>query len=127
MNAVIDESLLTSFQEDVQKAVLEIFDGKGLPAFQQSLREGMNRICCTNQQRVMEWIDNQQRQDPSLREGWVNVRRDPKKIGSPFGEVRYERTLFSNKKRKVHAYLADLFVGYKLHQRLDSLLEADFL
>src|SRR5690606_20197818 len=64
---------------------------------------------------------------PSLREGWVIVRRDPKTIGSPFGEVRYERTLFRNKKRKVHAYLADRLVGYKPHQRLDSLLEADLL
>lgn len=127
MYAVFDESLLTSFQEVVQKAVLEIFDGNGMPAFQQSLREGMNRICCTIQQRVMEWIDNQLRQDPSLREGWVIVRRDPKTIGSPFGEVRYERTLFRNKKRKVHAYLADRLVGYKPHQRLDSLLEADLL
>jgi len=63
MYAVFDESLLTSFQEVVQKAVLEIFDGNGMPAFQQSLREGMNRICCTIQQRVMEWIDNQLRQE----------------------------------------------------------------
>ena len=94
MYAVFDESLLTSFLEVVQKAVLEIFDGNGMQAFQQSLREGMNRICSTFQQRVMEWIYNLLRQDTSLREGWVIVRRDPKTIGFPFGEVRYERSLF---------------------------------
>ena len=97
MYAVFDESLLTFFQAVVQQAVLEIFDGNGMPAFQQSLREGMNRICCSIQQRVMEWIDNQLRQDPSLREGWVIFRRDPKTIGSPFGEVLLERTFCRNK------------------------------
>ena len=127
MYAVYEESLLTSFQEVVQKAVLEIFDGKGMPAILQTLREGMNRNCSNIQQRVMVWIDNQLRQDPWLREGWVIVRRDHKTIGSPFGEVRYERTLFRNKKRKVLAYLADRLVGYKPHQRLDSLLDADLL
>ena len=75
----------------------------------------------------MVWIDNQLRQDPSLREGRVIVRRDPKTNGTPFGEVRYERTLFRNKKRKVQAYLADRLVGYKPHQRVDSLLGADVL
>ena len=89
MYAVFDESLLTSFQEVGYIAVVVIFVGNGMPAFQQSLREGMNRICCTIQQRVMDWIYNQLRLDPSLREGWVFVRRDPKSIGSPFGEVRY--------------------------------------
>ena len=80
MYAVFDESLLISFQEVVQKAVLEIFDGNGMPAFQQSLREGMNRICCTIQQRVLELIDQELRDNLPLRKGWVIVRRDPKTI-----------------------------------------------
>ena len=58
MYGVFDESLLTSFHEGVQKELLEIFDGYGMPAFQQSQREGMNRTGCTIKQRVMEWIDN---------------------------------------------------------------------
>ncbi len=67
MQAIFVESIVFSFQEVVKEAVSEVMAGKGMPAFQQALRNGLNRICCTIQQRVMEWIDNQLRQDPSLR------------------------------------------------------------
>ena len=74
----------------------------------------------------MEWVDNELRENLSLRKGWVIVRRDRRRFFS-FGEVRYERTLFKNKKLKAHAHLADRLAGYKAHQRLDTLLEADLL
>ena len=127
IQAIFDESIVFSFQEVVKDAVMEIFDGKGMLGFQQALRQGVNRICCTIQQRLMEWVDNELRENLSLRKGWVIVRREPKTVLSPFGEVRYERTLFKNKKLKAHAHLADRLAGYKAHQRLDTLLEADLL
>lgn len=128
MQAIFDEGLVFSFQEVVKQAVLEIMDGNGMPAFQQALRSGLNKICCTIQQRVMEAVDDQLRENLSMRKGWVVERRnDPKTILSPFGEVRYARTLFQNKKTDEYAYLADRFVGYTSHQRLDTLLEADLL
>jgi len=127
MQAIFDESLVFSFQEVVKEAVSEVMAGKGMPAFQQALRNGLNRICCTIQQRVLELIDQELRDNLPLRKGWVIVRRDPKTILSPFGEVHYERTLFRNKKSGQHAHLADRLVGYKPHQRLDTLLEADLL
>jgi len=127
MQAVFDESLVFSFQEVVKEAVSEIIDGDGMQAFQQVLRSGLNRICSIIQQRVMESIDKELCKNPSLRKGWVVVRRDPKTILSPFGEVRYVRTLFRNKKTGRYAHLADRLVGYKPHQRLDTLLEADLL
>lgn len=127
MQAVFDESLVFSFQEVVKEAVSEIIDGDGMQAFQQVLRSGLNRICSIIQQRVMESIDKELCKNPSLRKGWVVVRRDPKTILSPFGEVRYVRTLFRNKKTGRYAHLADRLVGFKPHQRLDTLLEADLL
>jgi hypothetical protein len=82
----------------VKQSVLEIFNGNGMTAFQESLRDGVHNICCTVQQRVMEVIDGELRNDISLREGWVIERRnDETTIVSPFGEVSYERTYFQNK------------------------------
>lgn len=128
MQTVFDESLVLSFQEVVKQSVLEIFNGNGMTAFQETLRDGVNSICCTVQQRLMELVDSELVRDPSLREGWVIERRnDPKSIISPFGEVCYERTYFQNKKSGQYAYLADKLVGYTPHQRLDTLLEADVL
>lgn len=128
MQSIFDESLMISFQKVVEESVLEIFNGNGMTEFQKSLREGTNSICRTIQKRVMELIDSKLVQDHSLRKGWVIERRnDPKNILSPFGEVKYERTYFQNKKTGRYAYLADKLVCYTPHQRLDTLLEADVL
>mgnify|MGYP000854045550 CR=1 FL=1 len=52
MDLVFDESLVLSFKEVVEESVRQIFEGKGISAFQQALRNGMNQICCAIQQRV---------------------------------------------------------------------------
>src|SRR5690554_7116595 len=105
MQAIFDESLAFSFRKVVEQSILEIFNGNGMTAFQETLRDGVNSICCTVQQRLMELVDSELVRDPSLREGWVIERRnDPKSIISPFGEVCYERTYFQNKKSGQYAY-----------------------
>ena len=67
MQTVFDESLALSFQKVVKQSVLEIFIGNGMTAFQESLRDGVHNICCTVQQRLMEVIDSELRNDISLR------------------------------------------------------------
>ena len=128
MQTVFEESLVQSFQEVVKQSVLEIFNGNGMTAFQESLRDGVHNICYTVQQRVMEVIDSELRNDISLREGWVIERRnDETTIVTPFGEVSYERTYFQNNKSGQYAHLAYNLVGYTPHHRLDALLDADVL
>ena len=128
MQAIFDDSLILSFFEVVEESVLEMINGNGLPKFQGTLRDGMNNIAATIQQRLMEMIDNELRDNVSLRKGWVIERKnDTKTITSPFGPVTYQRTYFRNKKTNQYAYLADRIVGYTPGQRLDTLLEADLL
>ena len=67
MDLVFDESLVLSFKEVVEESVRQIFEGKGMSAFQQALRNGMNQICCAIQQRAIEFIDYQLRTNISLR------------------------------------------------------------
>ena len=97
-------------------------------AFQQEYRDGMNEIGTLIQQRLIEFIDQELVEDPSLRRDWVFERRyDNMTILSPFGPVVLRRTYFRNKNAGKYAYLADWLVGYTPHQRLDTLLEADLL
>ncbi len=128
MKTIFDKVLAISFQKVVEESVLEALNGCGMAEFQQSLRDGMNEICCTIQKRLMEFVDSELVKDPSLRKDWVVERRnDAKTILSPFGEVTYERTYFKNRKVGKYAHLADKLMGYTPHQRLDTLLEADAL
>ena len=53
MQAIFD--VVFSFQKVGQEAVAEAMDGKGMPALQQALRNGLNRICCTIQQPMRKY------------------------------------------------------------------------
>lgn len=128
MQTIFDESLVFSFREVVEESILEILNGNGLAGFQESLRDGMNSLSATIQQRLIELIDSELVSDCSRRKDWVIERKnDAKTILSPFGPVTYRRTYFRNKRTGKYAYLADRALGYTPHQRLDTLLEADLL
>lgn len=134
MQTIFDESLMFSFREVVEdrevveESILEILNGNGLAGFQESLRDGMNSLSATIQQRLIELIDSELVSDCSRRKDWVIERKnDAKTILSPFGPVTYRRTYFRNKRTGKYTYLADRALGYTPHQRLDTLLEADLL
>lgn len=126
MQSIFDDSLVLSFQEIVEESLSEFFKENNLASFQTMLRDGVNGVCATIQQRLLERIDTHFTTEVSSRKDWVIERRnDAKTIISPFGPVTYHRTYFRNKKNGKYAYLADKAVGYTPHQRLDTLLEAD--
>ena len=63
-------------------------DENNLTAFQESLRNGMNEICTTIQQRLLEQIDEGLVSNIAARRDWVIARRnDVKTILSLFGCV----------------------------------------
>ncbi len=128
MKRVFDDSLVLSFQKVVEKSLKEFVNKNDLTSFQVMLRDGMNGISTTIQQRLLELIDNHFVSEISSRKGWVIERKnDVKTVLSPFGPVTYRRTYFKNKQTGKYAYLADKTVGYTAHQRLDILLEADIV
>src|SRR5690554_3593213 len=99
MKDIFDDSLVISFQEMVEESLMEFSKGNDLIAFQEKLRGGMNKICVTIQQRLLECVDHHLTSKKSTRKGWVIERRnDEKTILSPFGPVIYRRTYFRNKK-----------------------------
>ncbi len=99
MDLVFDESLVLSFKEVVEESVRQIFEGKGISAFQQALRNGMNQICCAIQQRVIEFIDYQLRTDISLRKDWSIERRGRvKTVISPFVKYAMSGRIFNTTK-----------------------------
>jgi hypothetical protein len=69
MQSIFDEIIVNSFREVVEKSIAEFFSGKGLSAFQQEYRDGMNEIGTFIQQRLIEFIDQELVADPpTLRE-----------------------------------------------------------
>ena len=66
MQSIFDEIIVNSFREVVEKSIAEFFRGKGLSAFQQEYRDGMNEIGTFIQQRLIEFIDQELVEDPGV-------------------------------------------------------------
>src|SRR5690554_2775838 len=66
MQSIFDEIIVNSFREVVEKSIAEFFSGKGLSAFQQEYRDGMNEIGTFIQQRLIEFIDQELVEDPGV-------------------------------------------------------------
>ena len=128
MQYIFDDGLALSFQNVVEESLTGFFKENDLTSFQKLLRDGMNGICATIQQRLLERIDHSFVSEKANRNDWVIERRnDVKTILSPFGPITYRRTYFRNRRTGTYAHLADKVVGYTAHQRLDTLLEADLV
>ena len=108
MQSIFDEYIVNSYREVVEKSIAEFFSGKGLSAFQKEYRDEMNEIGTLIQQRLIEFIDQELVEDPSLRRDWVIERRNDKKnILSPFGPVVVKRTYFRIMYTGKFSFLAD--------------------
>ena len=60
------------------------------------------------------------RESPVRRATWEVVRTDEKTLITSVGSVRYEKTLFKNKKNGERKYLVDAAMGIDSHERISE-------
>ena len=60
------------------------------------------------------------RESPVRRASWEVVRTDEKNLITSVGSVRYEKTLFKNKKSGERKYLVDEAMGIEPHERISE-------
>jgi len=118
---------LSSFLQTAEMIVDEIEHGVNYPSFQLKLQDILNELGRNVCREVLEAADRYVREHKEEREGWVVVRRDTKKVLSPFGEVSYERTYYRHKETGEYRYLADEMAGYGPHTRVDIALKANLV
>lgn len=121
------QQVMESFLQVADVILEEIEKGIDYPRFQLRLQEILNELGRKTCKLLLESADEQLRNNPECRKGWVIVRKDPKSILSPFGEIEYERTYFKRKKDKKHLYLVDELAGYQPHARVDAAVKANLI
>ena len=76
MTQTFDKSLLDTFQKVIEESLLGFIKKNNITTFQELVKDGMNAICITLQQRLLEHIDKGLVSDPTRRKDWVIVRRN---------------------------------------------------
>ena len=73
----------------------------------------------------METINEIYRNSKERKRDWtIKEKANEKTLGTIFGEVRYKRTYYQNKKTGEYSYLSDEAVGILAHDKLDASLKA---
>ncbi|WMJ77213.1 MULTISPECIES: ISLre2 family transposase [unclassified Sedimentibacter] len=61
------------------------------------------------------------------REWYVEKRNMEKTYSTIFGDVKYKRTYYKNKKTGEYKYLSDDFLGIEVHERMDMMLQSQLI
>ena len=114
------------FEEFLQFAdeVFGFLDGEwDYPTFVENVEKLLDDLGKKLCREVLEAADVWLKENPKERQGWTVVRRDPKSLLTPFGEVHYERRYYYNEKLGTYAYLVDQAIGITPHTRIDTLVK----
>jgi hypothetical protein len=77
---------------------------------------------------ALETIDQVYKNSKDRKRFWtVKEKAAEKTLTTIFGEVRYERTYYQNKKTGEYSYLSDEVVGISVHDKLDASLKAKLI
>lgn len=121
----IVEEITNSFEKELMKLICERGD---ISDFILATKKTLNGIGASLVTEALETIDEAYRNSKERKRNWtVKEKATIKTLSTIFGEVRYARTYYENKRTGEYSYLSDEAVGIKAHDRLDASLKAKLI
>ena len=128
MELIIQEvmkKITNSFDEELEKVIRERRD---ISYFILAIKKVMDGVGATLVVEALETINEVYRNSSNRKQHWtVKEKAAEKTLTTIFGEVRYERTYYENKKTGEYSYLSDESVGIEAHDKLDASLKAKLI
>ena len=118
----IIEKISSCFEKELENLIGERRD---ISEFILATKKTLDEIGVTLVAEALETIDEAYRNSKDRKRNWtVKEKAAEKTLMTIFGEVRYERTYYKNKKTGEYSYLSDEAVGIKAHDKMDASLKA---
>ena len=118
----ITEKVIKNVNKNFEKLLKE---GKGISDFLLELSKTLDEIGVDIAKGAIEEIDKMVKEDANRKEEWiVKSKNDKKSLATIFGEVKYQRTYYENKRTGEYKYLSDEMLGIKVHDKMDVSLKA---
>ena len=118
----IIQKISNSFEEELRNLLEE---GKDISEFILATKKTLDEVGVTLVAEALETVDEVYRNSNDRKRNWTVKEKAAKKtLTTIFGEVRYERTYYENKKTGDFSYLSDEAVGISAHDKLDASLKA---
>lgn len=118
---LIIQKISNSYEKELKNLIRE---KEISPSLSSQLRK-LDEVGATLMAEALETIDEMYKNNKSRKQNWtVKSKNDEKTLTTIFGEVKYKRTYYKNKKTGEYSYLSDEAVGISAHDKLDASLKA---
>ncbi|MGI6574815.1 MAG: ISLre2 family transposase [bacterium] len=121
----IIQKIISSYEKELKKLIRERSD---ISEFILATKKTLDEIGVTLVAEALETIDHAYKNSKERKRCWtVKEKAAEKTLATIFGEVRYKRTYYKNKKTGEYSYLSDEAVGISAHDKLDASLKAKLI
>ncbi len=116
------EKIIESINKNLEMVLKE---GKEISDFLISMKTTLDEVGVELTSGLLEEIDKRVKEDINRKRDWIVKSKDNiKSLGTIFGEVKYKRTYYQNKRTGEYRYLSDEMLGIKPHDKMDTSLKA---
>jgi uncharacterized protein (DUF2147 family) len=124
MELIIHE-IVEKISKNYEKDLVGLIKEKGdISEFILATRKTLDEVGVILVAEALETIDEAYRNSKDRKRNWTIKSKDDKKtLTTIFGEARYKRTYYENKKTGEYSYLSDEAVGISAHDKLDASLK----
>ena len=121
----IVEKIIKSTNENLEMILKE---RKGISDFIIEIKKTLDEIGVDIVSLVLEEMDERVKDDINRKQAWiVKSKNNEKSLGTIFGEVKYKRTYYENKKTGEYKYLSDEMLGLQAHDKIDTSLKSKII
>lgn len=116
------KKIIESINKNLEMVLKE---GKEISDFLISMKTTLDEVGVELTSGLLEEIDKRVKEDINRKRDWIVKSKDNiKSLGTIFGEVKYKRTYYQNKRTGEYRYLSDEMLGIKPHDKMDTSLKA---
>lgn len=116
------EKIIESINKNLEIVLKE---GKEISDFLISMKTTLDEVGVELTSGLLEEIDKRVKEDINRKRDWIVKSKDNiKSLGTIFGEVKYKRTYYQNKRTGEYRYLSDEMLGIKPRDKMDTSLKA---
>ncbi len=121
----IIQKISSSYEKELENLIRERRD---ISEFILATKKTLDEIGATLVAEALETINEVYKDSKDRKRNWTVKEKAAKKtLTTIFGEVKYKRTYYENKRADEYSYLSDEAVGIKAHDKLDASLKAKLI
>lgn len=121
----IGTKISSSYEKELKKLIME---RKDISEFILATKKTLDEVGAKLVADALVTMDEAYRNSKDRKRKWTIKSKDDKKtLTTIFGEVKYKRTYYENKRTGEYSYLSDEAVGVAAHDKLDASLKAKLI